>query len=87
MKILSRDSSAAKETSRKKGPGRQVTRRIEITVEREVDWVLVRRGPAEPEYVPAVGSPIAAALPAETSGNANSSPDDTHPEPAPFDTR
>ena len=42
MKILSRKSAAAKETSRTARPGRRVDRRIEITVEREIVLVLVR---------------------------------------------
>ena len=42
MKILSRKSSAAEQTCRKEGQSRQVHRRIEITVEREIVTVLVR---------------------------------------------
>ena len=42
MKILSRKSSTAKEASQADGPARQVHRRIEITVEREIVSVLVR---------------------------------------------
>lgn len=42
MKILSRKSSAAKETSLQESSGRRVHRRIEITVEREIVSVLVR---------------------------------------------
>jgi hypothetical protein len=63
MKILSRESAAAKETSGKERRGRRVVRRIEVTVEREIVSVLVRgrqgAGPGEsagetqgPEPVP-----------------------------------
>jgi hypothetical protein len=52
MRIVSRKSSAAEETSRNERPGRRVHRRIEITVEREIVSVLVRgrqeAGPGEP---------------------------------------
>ncbi len=53
MKILSRKSSDAKETSRKEGPRLRAPRRVEITVEREIVsvWVPGRQtgGPADPE--------------------------------------
>jgi hypothetical protein len=42
MKILPRDSSAMKKTSRQEEPARQRPRRFEITVEREMVCVLVR---------------------------------------------